>query len=455
MMKKGRKLMSLMVAGVMLAGLTGCASDTVPAEHSATTTAGAAVQEKAAGADQEKAAGADQDKAAGAGQEKAAPEAAKKGGKITISQQKAEIADSLKEMAAKYTEETGVEVEIWAQAGDDHYTNLKTHLSSESGPTVFTLNSDAEISEVKDYLADLSSLSFISKIQDDLLAKRDGKTVGIPMTAEGFGLVYNKSLADPARLSSTDSLTAFIKEEAGKGITGLGLSSEDYFLAGHMFNYPFALQKDPAAFCKQLYAGQVKLADVPEFQEYANILLAIRDNQKNPIEVSYDNNCGDFATGKTAMIHQGNWCYSVIAGFKPDFDMGLAGVPIGGNTKICVGVPSVWCVNADAAPEQQLGKDFLNWMYTSDTGTEYLMNEFGFIPVVQGMKSGKTDPLSQTVAQAIASGNILPWTFNTQWPAGIIETELAPITQEFFTTKMSPESFLNKLNDAFVNYGNQ
>lgn len=439
-MKKSSKLMALMVAGLMIGGMTGCASDTVPTETTAQTTP-PAVQETAA----------DQGETA-----QVASETPKKSGKITISQQKAEIADSLKEMAAEYTAQTGVEVEIWPQAGDDHYTNLKTHLSSDSGPTIFTLNSDAEISEVKDYLADLSDLSFISKVQNDLLAKRDGKIVGIPMTAEGFGLIYNKSLVDSSNLSSTDALTAFIKEEAGKGITGLGLSQEDYFLAAHMLNYPFALQTDPDAFCKQLYAGQVKLADVPEFQEYAKILSSIRDNEKDPVEVTYDNNCGDFATGKTAMIHQGNWCYSVIAGFNPGFDMGLAGVPIAGNTKVCVGVPSVWCVNSDASPdEQQLGKDFINWMYTSDTGKDYLMNKFGFIPVVQGMESTKMDPLSATVAQSIASGNILPWTFNTQWPAGIIETELAPITQEFFTTKMSQEDFLNKLNDAFVNYANQ
>lgn len=435
-MKKRSRLMALVAAGIMIGSMTGCASDTV------STQAVPSPEQKTT---------ADQGETA-----QAASETAKKIGKITISQQKAEIADSFKEMAAKYTEQTGVEVEVWPQAGDDHYTNLKTHLSSDSGPTIFTLNSDAEISEVKDYLADLSDLSFISKVQEDLLAKRDGRIVGIPMTAEGFGLIYNKSLVDPSDLGSTEALTSLIKEEAGKGITGLGLSQEDYFLAAHMFNYPFALQKDPDAFCKQLYAGQVKLADVPEFQEYAKLLSSIRDNEKNPIEVTYDNNCGDFATGKTAMIHQGNWCYSVIAGFHPEFDMGLAGVPIGGNTKICVGVPSVWCVNSDASPqERQLGKDFLNWMYTSDTGTDYLMNQFGFIPVVQGMEAKNSDPLSATVGEAIASAGILPWTFNTQWPAGIIETDLAPITQEFFTTNMSQKDFLNKLNDAFVNYGNQ
>jgi len=40
--------------------------------------------------------------------------------KITIFQQKAEIAEQLAAMAEAYTAETGVEVEVWAQAGDDY-----------------------------------------------------------------------------------------------------------------------------------------------------------------------------------------------------------------------------------------------------------------------------------------------------------------------------------------------
>lgn len=417
-MKKSFRLVSLSIAAAVLATcMAGCASSGTSSSAPASTPASTA----------------------------------SKGGKITISQQKAEIADALKEMAQKYTEETGVEVEIWAQAGDAHYTNLKTNLSSESGPTIFTLNSDTEISEVKDYLTDLSDLSFIGKVQGDLLAKRDDKIVGVPMTAEGFGLVYNKTLADPATLTSTEALTKFITEQKTAGVTGLGLSQEDYFLAGHMFNFPFAVQEDPIAFCQQVFSGEVKLADVTAFQEYAKVLFAIRENQKNPIEVTYDNNCGDFATGKTAMIHQGNWCNSVIAGFSPTFEMGMMGLPVDGNTKICVGVPSVWAVNGDAsAEEQQLGKDFLNWMYTSETGISYMMDKFGFIPVVDGMESKNADPLSTAVAQAISKGDILPWTFNSQWPAGIIDTELAPITQEFFTTDMSEADYLTKINDAFV-----
>ncbi len=372
-------------------------------------------------------------------------------GKIIIFQQKTEIYEKLVELAKTYQAETGVEVEVWPIAGDDYYQNLKTFMTSESGPTVFTLNSASEINEMSGYLADLSDLEVMAKVQENLFAVVDGKKVGGPLTAEGFGIIYNKSIVDPAAISTMDGLIDYIQAQKAAGLTGLGLSQEAYFLIGQILNFPFAVQEDPVAFCKQVYAGEVKLADVAEFQEFAKLFATIRANQNNPLEVTYDGNCGDFATGKTAAIHQGNWCYSMFASYDVDFEMGMTGVPVGGSTAISVGIPSYWFVNADASEaEQKLGKDFLNWLYTSETGVDYLMNRFGFLPVVDGMTSETLDPISASVADAIASGNIVDWTFNTEWPASVIVNDLVPVAEEFFTTQMNEADFLAALNDAFV-----
>ncbi|MCI5956423.1 MAG: ABC transporter substrate-binding protein [Clostridiales bacterium] len=377
-------------------------------------------------------------------------------GKIVVFQQKTEIYDQLVELAKAYQAETGVEVEVWPISGDDYYQNLKTYMVSESGPTVFTLNSASEIAEMGGYLADLSDVEVIGKVQENLIAKVEDKKAGIPMTAEGFGIIYNKSLVDPSAISTMDGLISYLESQKAAGLTGLGLSQEGYFLIGQILNFPFAVQEDPVAFCKQVFSGEVKLADVPEFQDFARLFVAIRANQTNPLEVTYDGNCGDFATGKTAAIHQGNWCYTMFSSYDVNFEMGMVGVPVGGNTAVAVGIPSYWFVNADASEEEQkLGKDFLNWLYSSKTGVDYLMNKFGFLPVVDGMQSENLDPVSASVAQAIAEGNIVDWTFNTEWPASVIMNDLVPVAEEFFTTEMSEADFLNALNEAFVTAANQ
>lgn len=159
---------------------------------------------------------------------------------------------------------------------------------------------------------------------------------------------------------------------------------------------------------------------------------------------------------KTEMIHQGNWCYSLFSSYDVDFDMGIAPLPIAGNKSIAVGVPSVWCVNTDASDsDKQLAKDFLNWLYTSETGADYLTNKFGFIPVVDGMEADNLDPLSQAVSDAIAEGNIIPWTFNEEWPAGIITTYLVQNAEEYFSSDMTTDEFLRALNDSFVTAANE
>ena len=390
------------------------------------------------------------------GSTEASADAGTEGTKIVLFQHKTEIYDQLEAMAEAYEAETGVEVEVWRISGNDYYTNLTTYMSSGAGPTVFTLRSDAEINEMSPYLADLGDLDVTSRINSELRGVVDGKTIGIPMTAEGFGFIYNKELVSTDDLASMDSLISFMEECAENGITGVGLSQESRFLIGQILNFPFALQPDPIDFCQRLYAGEIELADVPEFQDFARLFEAIRSIQKNPLEVSYDNNCGDFATGATAMIHQGNWAYSVIADFAPEFDMAMTGVPLCGNDKIAAAVSAVWCVNVDASEaEQQAAKDFLDWLYTSENGTHFLFDEFGFIPVVDGIEAPDMDPLSASVAEAVSSGNTIPWTYNTEWPTGFITAYLVSIAEEFFVSDMTGTEFLDILTDAFVTAANE
>lgn len=393
----------------------------------------------------------------GSGEQGEKKETSSEKGKITIFQQKTEIYDQLKDMAKVYEEETGVEVEVWQISGDDYYQNLKTYMSSESGPTVFSLSSTTEIEEMSDYLEDIGEVSFLDKINEELVAKNGETVVGIPMTAEGYGLVYNKDMVSEEQMESVDALVRYIEQAAADGDTGLGLSEEAYFLIGQILSVPFALQDDPVQFCQDVYEGKINIAAVEEFQELGKIFDAIKENQRNPLEVSYDANCGDFATGKTGIIHQGNWCYSLFSDYDIEFEMGLAGVPINGNKAIAVGVPSVWCVNTDASDaDKKLAVDFLNWLYTSETGTGYLMDEFGFIPVVDGMDSESLDPISAEVSTAINSGDIIPWTFNEEWPAGIITTYLVQNAEEYFSTAdMTSEDFLKALNESFVTAANE
>ena len=379
----------------------------------------------------------------------AAAESTEETGKLIIFQSKTEIMDKLNACAEDFTAETGIEVEVWETSGDNYFTDLKTDLSTEAGPTLFSLAPGSESIEMADYLEDVSGLSFIDKVSAGMVDTVNGKQVGIPYTLEGFGLVYNGSLVDPSTLNSTDALVSYLEKAKADGINGLGFSQEDYFLIMHVLNTPFAIQADPADYLSKVLSGEERMYDNDAFKEFATFMEAVRANCTNPADITYDNNCGDFATGKTAMIHQGNWCYSMFADYDVDFDMGIAALPLCGNNKVAVSVPAAWYINTDASEaEKNSAKQFLEWLYTSETGKNYLMAEFGFVPVVEGMTSETLDPISTSVAAAAAKGDTIPWSM-ANWPAGI-SSSLAPIVMQFYVSDMSGEELVNQLNDAFV-----
>jgi raffinose/stachyose/melibiose transport system substrate-binding protein len=372
--------------------------------------------------------------------------------KISIFQSKVEIADSLEALTKKYTEETGNEVEVWGAAGDAYTTQLQAKLTANAGPSLFSIGTGAEAEKYKSYYYDLSNEPFVKNIAPNMALMADGKVVGVPYGVEGYGLVYNKSLVDPKNVTDLDSFTKTLEKLKADGKNGLSLSQEAYFLIGHIINTPFALQPDPKAFIEKLNKGEVKMADTKEFQEFGKFMDAIKANTNNPMEVKYDTQMGDFATGKTAMVHQGNWSYGMLKDFKDlGFEIGMMPFPLAGNNKLAVGVGSNWVINGKAdAGEIKAASAFLNWLFTSDTGKNAIVKDFKFIPAMTNIEASELDPLSKAVFEATKSGQTIPWASN-YFPQGIITNDLTPAAQEYFLKKdMTGEQFLQKLDAAWA-----
>ena len=301
------------------------------------------------------------------------------------------------------------------------------------------------------YAADLTDLSIVPEVADGLLdpVKVDDKVYGIPYTVEGFGLVYNKDLCDASTLKSTDDFINLIKEQKANGVEGFELSQETYFLIGHILNTPFALQDNPEQFIADLEEGKVKMADNEIFKEFADMMVQIRENCQNPLEQNYDGEVGDLATGKAAMIHQGNWCISLLQDFEFE-NVGLAPLPLAGNDKLAVAAPSYWTVNSQATErEQAAAKKFIEWLYTSETGKSFLYDEFKFIPVLKNDTSENLDVLSAEVSKYVSEGKTIGWP-NKLWPAGVVDVYFAPLAQKFFTEDMTAEQFLTELDQAYA-----
>lgn len=374
------------------------------------------------------------------------------GQKITIFQSKVEISDQLEALAEEYEEETGVEVEVWGTTGDDYFQQLQIRLNSDQGPSIFTLEGLQQAQQLESYVADLSSQEYVKNIAPNMDLKLNDKVVGLPYGVEGFGIVYNKDLVNADDVKDYDSFVSTLKDLQGEGVNPFSLSSEAYFLIGHISNYPFSVQEDNMALINQLNAGEATMAGTPEFQEFGKFLEAIREYSNNPLDVTYDEQMGDFATGKTAMIHQGNWAWGMLADYDLDFEVGMMPFPLAGNDKLAVGVGTYWAVNgAKDEAEVKAANDFLNWLVSSETGQRYIVEEFGFVPAMTNIEANDLDPLSQAVLEASNSGQTIPWS-HSSYPPNMIVNDFTPATQEFFLSEdMTGDQLLESLDAAWKN----
>lgn len=371
---------------------------------------------------------------------------------ITIFQDKVEISDQLEELAAIYTEETGIDVEVWGTTGSDYFQQLQVRLNSNQGPSIFSIQQFTELERIHSYVYDMSDESYVDFIMEDMALEYEGNVYGVPYGLEGFGLVYNADLINPDDITDYNSFANTLESFEDEDVTGISLASNSFFMIGHLSNYPFSLQDDTYEMIQKLNNEEISLTDYDEFYELGRFLEAIREYSANPMEVSYDQQIGDFATGQTAMIHQGNWAAPMFDDYDLDFEMGMMPFPLAGNDQLAVGVASSWAINNDKDDaEIEAANDFIEWMMTSDIGHDYLVNEFEFVPAFNNvdLEDGALDPLSQAVYDASEAGNTLPWS-HIYFPANSVRNNLLPPTEEFFLDdSITPEEYVEMLDEAW------
>jgi raffinose/stachyose/melibiose transport system substrate-binding protein len=346
-----------------------------------------------------------------------APEPAKKKDvSIKVFQFKVEIADALNKMAQDYEKETGVHVDIETHGGGEDYgALLKAEFASGSEPEIYNNGGYTALVPYMDRAVDLSGEPWAKDVLDTakLPTTVDGKLYGMPMNTEGFGLIYNKDLFAKAGITdlpkTLPQLTDAVKKLKAAGITPFETTNEWWSLGIHLVDVPFANQPDPAKFIEDLKAGKATIKDNKQFQDWVNLVdLIFNNSQKNKLTTDYATEIAEFASGKAAMLQQGNWVQGDIDKVNAKLNLGVLPLPINDSEgKVYVGVPNNWIVNSKSKNPDE-AKKFLNWMVSSETGKKYLTQEFKFMPAEKSISDKllllfNRKPLTHLVGIGIAS----------------------------------------------------
>ena len=181
-------------------------------------------------------------------------------GKVYYLNFKPEAADEWTDLAAEYTKETGVEVNVQTAASNTYEQQLKSEMAKSEAPTLFQVNGPVGYANWKNYTADMSGTEVYKQLQNQDVALKDGdKVVGVPYVMETYGLIYNKDILNKyfstsgAKAKSIKDINSFSKlkavaddmqskkDELGiKGaFTSAGFnSSSDWRFKTHLANLP-------------------------------------------------------------------------------------------------------------------------------------------------------------------------------------------------------------------------
>ncbi|PAE13259.1 ABC transporter substrate-binding protein [Niallia circulans] len=339
---------------------------------------------------------------------------------LTIRNPKVEISTQFEEMVMAYEREhPNIDIQVHTVGGAaDDLADLKAQIAADNGPDIFTNTGYDNVKIWSDYLEDLSDQPWISHAYKDTLkpVTMDGKVYGMPLNIEGYGFIYNKDLFHKAgihtlpRTLSELQATAQTLEESGITPFATGYY-EEWKLGDHLLNIAFAQQDDPEAFIDQLNKGTTKITNNQKFLDIISLLdTTIKYGNHNPLTTDYNTEVDLFASGKAAMIQQGNWIQPMIDQQSPNMNIGFLPIPINEEPAdaIAVNVSNYWVVNKQSSVEKKkAAKNFLNWMVFSEQGKSFMTEQFKFIPAFDHIEAHHLGPLAKEIMNYYQTGKTL------------------------------------------------
>ncbi|MFC7062365.1 ABC transporter substrate-binding protein [Halobacillus seohaensis] len=387
---------------------------------------------------------------------------------VDVFQQKVEFRDQFEELVAIYEEENpGVNINVQTVGGGNDYEGaLKSNFSSGDEPDIFNADGPTAVTEYEDYLADVSGTKAADAALDGTLSgvKRDGEILGLPFNQEGYGLLYNKKVFEDAGIDA-DSIKTH--EDLEKAVETLDSQKEDLGIEA-----PFALAAKEqwviGSHLANTFLAEEFNHDVMEAYEAESVEFTMGDQMKRfldlqneysvkpTLSLDYSQQVEEhFSLGNVAMIQQGNWVYNTIEAMDPEFaenNVGILPIPVEGyEGSLPVGVPNYWVVNKESEDEVvEASKNFLDWMYTSESGKKFVTDEFKFVPAYEGYEDLEiADPISQEIYNYASNGDTIGWVFLGA-PTAWTESEMAASMQEYLAGDITWEEVEEQASSAWA-----
>lgn len=342
---------------------------------------------------------------------------------ITIFNSKMEIQSQFEEMAEKYAEDNGINIEVY-YSNDTVAAHLATKYSSGDPYTLAMVDAKDIYSLAKDHAIDMSDQEWVKNT--NYAIGIDDQINGFPMCVEARGLIYNADAIEaitgetfnPDDYKTLDSFKELIEQLKEGGMeTPTGIMKEDWSLGGHFLSQVSEEQPDVEEFITKLHEGEADLINDEKFNSLMDFFdVMMENNYAKDSAIAAEREVTEMmlAEGEIAFMYGGNWDWSVINAYDYTENMGMMPIPQntddGTNEKLVGGGSKYFMIDSSDTTtdeQRQAALDFLEWLADSEEGQKFITEDCALVPAFSNNENEVADPLGKSVKKYADEGAMI------------------------------------------------
>ena len=342
---------------------------------------------------------------------------------ITIFNSKMEVQNQFEEMAEKYAEDNGINIEVY-YSNDTVAAHLATKYSSGDPYTLAMVDAKDVYSLAKDHAIDMSDQEWVKNT--NYAIGIDDQINGFPMCVEARGLIYNADAIEaitgetfnPDDYKTLDSFKELIEQLKEGGMeTPTGIMKEDWSLGGHFLSQVSEEQPDVEEFITKLHEGEADLINNEKFNSLMDFFDVMKENnyaKDSAIAAEREVTEMMLAEGEIAFMYGGNWDWSVINAYDYTENMGMMPIPQntddGTNEKLVGGGSKYFMIDSSDTTtdeQRQAALDFLEWLADSEEGQKFITEDCALVPAFSNNENEVADPLGKSVKKYADEGAMI------------------------------------------------
>lgn len=342
---------------------------------------------------------------------------------ITIFNSKMEVQSQFEEMAEKYAEDNGINIEVY-YSNDTVAAHLATKYSSGDPYTLAMVDAKDVYSLAKDHAIDMSDQEWVKNT--NYAIGIDDQINGFPMCVEARGLIYNADAIEaitgetfnPDDYKTLDSFKELIEQLKEGGMeTPTGIMKEDWSLGGHFLSQVSEEQPDVKEFITKLHEGEADLINDEKFNSLMDFFDVMKENnyaKDSAIAAEREVTEMMLAEGEIAFMYGGNWDWSVINAYDYTENMGMMPIPQntddGTNEKLVGGGSKYFMIDSSDTTtdeQRQAALDFLEWLADSEEGQKFITEDCALVPAFSNNENEVADPLGKSVKKYADEGAMI------------------------------------------------